>query len=151
VPRGTGLQQHVDDGLEPGNRRAARVQVLGPRETRQQIGEIRRGRVVADGQVVEARPDRPIEKGPKLPPPNDSKFSPPPPGRWESLDQRVGAPQHRLRDLQTERKRHRTPSRQILAAGCASAASDWRRTLRPSTTAGPIRRTSTWLGWLAGV
>src|SRR5215831_9344268 len=74
VPGGAGLEQQVHDRLEPGNRRPARVQVLDPREARQQIGEIRRGRVVADGQVVEARPERTIEKRAKLHTGNDSKI-----------------------------------------------------------------------------
>src|SRR5215470_4654087 len=74
IPGGAGLEKHVHDRLEPRNGRAARVQVLGPREARQQIGEIRRGRIVADGQVVEARPDRTIEKRAKLHTGNDSKI-----------------------------------------------------------------------------
>ena len=44
-------------------------------EARQQIGEIRRGRVVAEGQVVEARPNRSVEERAKLHIRDDSKFS----------------------------------------------------------------------------
>jgi hypothetical protein len=74
VPRGARFHQHLDDGLEPRDRRPARIQLVGPRKACQQISEIRRGRVVPDGQVVEARSDRPIEEGAKLHTRDHSKF-----------------------------------------------------------------------------
>src|SRR5215470_1517571 len=141
VPGGAGLEQQVHDRLEPGNRRPARVQVLGPREERQQIGEIRRGRVVADGQVVEARSDRTIEKRAKLHTGNHSKFS----------HSRRGAGSHSITSS-ASMSRGNTRSRRTIAAGCASKATGPRRTLSPSTTAGPIHRMGhlDW-GWLARV
>jgi hypothetical protein len=74
LPDGVRLEQHVHDGLEPWDRGAAWKEILGPRETRQQIGEVRRGRVVAECQVVETRPNRSIEEGAKLHTSDDSKF-----------------------------------------------------------------------------
>ena len=75
VPGGARFQQQVHYGLQARDRGAPRVQVLGPREAGQQVGEVRRGRVVTDGQVVEARSNRPLEKGAKLHIRDDSKFS----------------------------------------------------------------------------
>jgi len=69
------LEEQIDDGLEPWHHEAAGIEVLGAREASQQVGEVRRGRIVAERQVVEARPERPIEEAAQLHTWNDSKFS----------------------------------------------------------------------------
>src|SRR5437667_6527241 len=69
------LEQQIDDGLEPRHHHAAGVEVLGACEARQQVDEVRRGRIVVERQVVEARPERPIEEGAQLHSPYDSKYS----------------------------------------------------------------------------
>src|SRR2546425_9378946 len=49
------LEEHVHDGFEARRREALRVEVLGACETGEEIGEIRRGRIVAQGRSEERR------------------------------------------------------------------------------------------------
>src|SRR5207247_537047 len=73
LPDGLCLEEHVHDRLEARHREPPRVEIVGAREAREEIGEVRRGGIVAQGQVAEARSDRPTEELPELHNPDDSK------------------------------------------------------------------------------
>jgi len=47
--------------------------MVGACEAREEIGEVRRGGIVAQGQIAETRSDRPTEELPELHDPDDSK------------------------------------------------------------------------------
>lgn len=66
VPERLRLQQEIDDTLQTLTRDAARKELLGAGEASQEVGQVRDGRVVVEGQVAEACSERVIEEAPKL-------------------------------------------------------------------------------------
>ena len=66
LPGRLDLEEHLDDGLQTGQGDARGKEILGAGEAREEIGEIRRRRLVLDGEIVERRSHRPIEEASQL-------------------------------------------------------------------------------------
>jgi hypothetical protein len=66
LPRALDLEHHVDDALESRQAEPPWVEILGSRESCQEIGQVRDGGVSVEREIMEARAERPIEEASQL-------------------------------------------------------------------------------------